>query len=219
MEKRAFSLIELLVVIAIAALLAGMLAPALARARTAAKKGVCTSNLRQIGLALSFYCDRSDGRIPNTHPAQNYWGSSIPIVRMYGGITFALGRLIEDDGLEPGQFGCPANDRREPGYVRSGWEAGGVVQTAYLYRETEWNFRPLFAHPENAGRAVAVDFASRYEGGELAPHGFADVNLLYADGHVGNRPNNDRDNERFTLRTTSESAIPGCEFIWKNADE
>src|SRR5437867_1189180 len=55
-----FTLIELLVVIAVMAILAGLLFPVLAQARTTARKAACTSNLRQIGLALTLYLQDYD---------------------------------------------------------------------------------------------------------------------------------------------------------------
>lgn len=72
--SRAFTLIELLVVIAIIAILAGMLLPALARAKESGKRIQCTNNIRTMGMSLRMYVDDNNGFYP-PRTRTNRWPS------------------------------------------------------------------------------------------------------------------------------------------------
>ena len=62
--QNGFTLIELLVVIAIIGILASMLLPALAKAKTRANRAKCTSNIRQVGSAFKGFANDNKGRYP-----------------------------------------------------------------------------------------------------------------------------------------------------------
>ena len=63
-SKAGFTLLELLVVVAVIGILAGLLLPALAKAKQKAQQAGCLSNMKQIGVAIHMYADDNDDTLP-----------------------------------------------------------------------------------------------------------------------------------------------------------
>ncbi len=111
MKRSAFTLIELLVVIAIIAILAAILFPVFARAKEAAKKTSCLSNLRQLGVGLLLYESDSDEHYPDRRDLKSSlpggyrpWTTWPPVDPRAGWAQILFDNYIKNDAI----WTCPS---------------------------------------------------------------------------------------------------------------
>jgi prepilin-type N-terminal cleavage/methylation domain-containing protein/prepilin-type processing-associated H-X9-DG protein len=138
-QRRAFTLIELLVVIAIIAILAAILFPVFAQARETARKAACTSNMRQIGMALAAYAADYEGMMPPSQLPPNGANISWPTM---------LFPYVKNEGV----FVCPAG---ETGLVSRDL-GNGVTQSYCGVTDTRAQPNPFNVHGDGTTQPLGL---------------------------------------------------------------
>ena len=115
--RYAFTLIELLVVIAIIAILAGLLLPGLAKAKSKAQSTLCLSNVKQWLLAIHMYCDDNADAFPyegntstgiNAGRNTNGWFNTCPAYANQPALTNLYANNQAPQPSARTIFSCPA---------------------------------------------------------------------------------------------------------------
>lgn len=222
-----FTLIELLIVITIIMILAGLLMPALSRAKAVSRMTACAGNLKQIGLLITGYADENNSSYPmsyNPNDTYMYWAAKLTVS---GGLK------------NMNIFLCPSvSSANAPVYLKAkvisdstlrnsglGYESYGINRYGAAPFASDTELRPARITQMPSDLLVAVDFEDKdqpYDGWYLSSQsGFSEsklapmllerhralFNQLCADGHVSSTSLNN-------IRANSPTKTPWYYYVY-----
>jgi type II secretory pathway pseudopilin PulG len=175
-KPRAFTLVELLVVIGIIIILAGLLVPAVARARAGAGRARCAAQLHDIGHMLQMYF----GENRNTLPKVNMMPSLRPPLNGYPALVQLLAPYHRGDTRV---FQCPADRITQPVTAAPpGFETYFArEQSSYYWNEDVSIYASRITELKDGDRVLLLQEYEPFHGRAGAS---GSMNRLYADLHV-----------------------------------
>ncbi len=146
-RQSGFTLVELLVVIAIIALLLSILTPSLSHVKELAKRVICSTNQRGLGMAMMMYANESDAILPPFHRFPSDNGSHPPYSVAFNQAPFGIltegGYLDSTEEGESQMLYCPS--QMNPNYMPNNGIRAGYMTRYFPYDWTNWHWRnPLW---------------------------------------------------------------------------